>query len=94
MLVIMYSTQWCSDCKSAKQVLRCAHVKYVERDIEEEAGAEEEMMRLNGGSGHVPTLILESPLGSRILIEPEDDELLEALQQLGLTDAKKDAREE
>ena len=48
--------------------------------VEEIAGAEAEMRALNGGSGKVPTILIESPAGRTVLIEPGDRQLLDALQ--------------
>jgi mycoredoxin len=76
--VVAYTTSWCPDCTRSKRVLQRAGVAYEEIDIEEVKGAEDEMRARNGGSGKVPTIFV----GDRILIEPSDAELKEALQEL------------
>lgn len=40
------------------------------------------MRAANGGSGKVPTLLLESEAGTKTLIEPSDHELTQALKML------------
>lgn len=53
-------------------------VSFREIDIEEVRGAEEEMRRLNGDSGKVPTIVVEEGL---VLVEPSDAELRAALDR-------------
>ncbi len=73
--VILYGTSWCSDCVRSKRVLKLAHIKYEEIDIDEIANAEDAMRALNGGSGKVPTILIESEGRRDILIEPSDPDL-------------------
>jgi mycoredoxin len=77
--VILYGTSWCSDCVRSKRVLKLAHVEYAEIDIEEVANAEDAMRVLNGGSGKVPTILIESEGRRDILVEPSDPDLKSAL---------------
>lgn len=51
-------------------------IKYEEIDIEDVRGAEDEMRSRNGGSGKVPTILIDGI----VLIEPTDIELREALK--------------
>lgn len=48
--VIIYSTTWCAFCKTEKQYLTKLGVAYVEKDVEEDKEAYEELMRKNGGA--------------------------------------------
>jgi len=48
--VIIYSTTWCAFCKTEKQYLDRLGVAYVEKDVEEDKAAYEELMSKNGGS--------------------------------------------
>lgn len=48
--VIIYSTTWCAFCKTEKQYLDRLGVAYVEKDVEEDKAAYEELMAKNGGS--------------------------------------------
>lgn len=82
MAVIVYTTTWCPDCARSKRVLQRAGVEFVEIDIEKTPSAEAAMRELNGGSGKVPTILIDVPEGRRTLIEPSDTELSEALHTL------------
>jgi hypothetical protein len=54
-------------------------VQFQEFDIESAAGAEETMLSLNGGSGKVPTVVIEAASGRTVLIEPDTSELTDAV---------------
>ncbi len=76
MRVLVYSTCWCPDCSRSKRLLRRLGVPFEEIDIEEVEGAEEEMRRVNGGSGKVPTVVVDG----EVLVEPSDADLRAALE--------------
>ncbi|MDR0956007.1 MAG: NrdH-redoxin [Candidatus Nomurabacteria bacterium] len=48
--VVVYSTNWCAYCKMAKQYLTQKKVKFVEKNIEEDAAANTELMKKIGGN--------------------------------------------
>lgn len=48
--VTIYSTTWCAFCKTEKQYLDKLGVAYVEKDIEADKEAYEELMSKNGGA--------------------------------------------
>lgn len=48
--VIIYSTTWCAFCKTEKQYLEKLGVAFVEKDIEADAAAHEELMSKIGGN--------------------------------------------
>lgn len=48
--VIIYSTTWCAFCKTEKQYLDRLGVSYVEKDIEADKEAYNELMSKNGGT--------------------------------------------
>ena len=73
-------TGWCPDCIRSRRVLLRAGVEFVEIDIEKIPGSEEAMRALNGGSGKVPTILIENQFGRKVLIEPGDRELADALR--------------
>ena len=73
--VIAFVTSWCPDCTRSKRLLKRLGVEYSEIDIEAIAGASEAMRAANGGSGKIPTIIVDG----RVLIEPTDRELEAAL---------------
>lgn len=81
--VTAYITNWCPDCARSRRVLQRAGISFEEIDIEAVQGAEETMRALNGGSGKVPTILIESPEDRTVLIEPNDRELTDALRAFG-----------
>lgn len=48
--VTIYSTTWCAFCKTEKQYLDKLGVAYVEKDIEADKEAYDELLAKNGGS--------------------------------------------
>ena len=48
--VTIYSTTWCAFCKTEKQYLDKLGVSYVEKDIEADKDAYNELMAKNGGA--------------------------------------------
>ena len=52
----MYGTNWCVDCRRAKQFLRERGVAFAEVNIDEEPDAEELVISLNDGARKVPTI--------------------------------------
>lgn len=51
----MYTTEWCGDCRRAKKFLNERGIAYEEINIEEQEGAAEHVMSINGGKRKVPT---------------------------------------
>lgn len=49
--VILYTTSWCPACRSARQYLTEKGIPFVEKDIEKDAGAAEELMQKARGQG-------------------------------------------
>lgn len=76
--IVMYTTDWCSDCWRAKQVMKAMKVDYQEIDITQNEEALSTVMRLNDGNQSVPTLLF--PDGS-VLTEPNITALVQKLQQ-------------
>lgn len=70
--IVVYGTAWCGDCWRAKKLLERRGIEYAWVDVEEQKGAREEMLRLNGGDRRVPALLF--PDGS-VLVEPSNAEL-------------------
>ena len=75
----MYTTSWCPDCRAAKNFLRERNVGFEEINIEEEAEAEEIVVRANDGKRIVPTFEVE---GCYFACSPFDPELL--AEELGV----------
>jgi glutaredoxin len=54
--VVIYSSEWCPDCRRAKRVLEEAEAPFDEVDIDRDAGAEAMVLQRSGGRRVVPTL--------------------------------------
>lgn len=78
--VVAYIAHWCSDCTRSRRVLQRSGLAYQEIDIEKIPSAEEAMKAVNGGSGKVPTILIEVADYRQVLVEPSDNELREALR--------------
>ncbi|MCA9341033.1 NrdH-redoxin [Candidatus Saccharibacteria bacterium] len=53
--VVIYSTNWCAFCKTEKQWLDSLNVEYIEKNIETDKAAEQELLqKLNGNFQGVP----------------------------------------
>ena len=74
--VIIYSTTWCAFCKTEKQYFDKKGVAYIEKDVEEDKDAYEELMsKINGNFQGVPVTDMagEMVLGFN---RPKIDELI------------------
>lgn len=78
--VVAYMTKWCPDCTRARRVFQRFGVSFEEIDIESAPGMEDVMRAINGGSGKVPTILLQSDTARHILVEPGDQELTDLLR--------------
>ncbi|MFZ5858301.1 MAG: mycoredoxin [Chloroflexota bacterium] len=74
--IIMYSTDWCPDCRRSKRFLDEHGIDYEYVNIENAPEAEQIVRRLNNGNRSVPTIVF--PDGS-ILVEPSNAQLAEKL---------------
>ena len=79
MSVLLFVTTWCPDCGRARRTLQRLGVEFQEFDIESAVGAEQTMKSLNGGSGRVPTVVIETESGRTVLVEPDARELTDAV---------------
>jgi glutaredoxin len=52
--VVVYKASWCGACKSAEAYLRSRHVPFVEKDVEKDPGASQEMQRKAQAKGLTP----------------------------------------
>ena len=57
-IIDVYTTKWCPYCKSAKSLLDQLGHAYREIDIEEAAGAREEMLERSKGARSVPQIFV------------------------------------
>ena len=55
--VVMYSTPWCGYCRRLKDQMEREGITYRVIDIENDPAAADLVMRVNGGSQTVPTLV-------------------------------------
>jgi glutaredoxin len=53
--LIIYSTDWCPDCRRAKAFLKLRGIDFNEVNIEEDDEAEQIVIRANHGKRKVPT---------------------------------------
>ena len=74
--IIMYSTDWCPDCRRAKRILGEHQIPFDEIDIDRHPEAEQIVRKLNNGNRSVPTIVF--PDGT-ILVEPSNAQLAEKL---------------
>jgi mycoredoxin len=70
--IVMYSVEWCPDCRRAKFFFKRKKIDVMEVDVNADKKAEEFVKGLNNGYRSVPTIIL--PDGS-IVVEPSAEEL-------------------
>jgi mycoredoxin len=68
----MYATTWCGDCRMAKRWFDSRGIPYEYINIEHDDEAAAYVVRVNGGSRSVPTIVF--PDGS-VLVEPGPREL-------------------
>ncbi len=70
--IVMYTTEFCSDCHRAKAFFETNKIDYLRVGLEGNEEAIKFVMKLNNGFRSVPTIIF--PDGS-ILVEPSSKEL-------------------
>ena len=70
--IVMYTTEYCSDCLRAKKFFEAHRIPHLLVGLEDNAEATEFVVQVNNGYRSVPTIIF--PDGS-ILIEPSWEEL-------------------
>lgn len=60
--LVIYSSEWCPDCRRAKRVLEEAEAPFEEVDLDRDAGAEAMVLQKSGGRRVVPTLRFDDRL--------------------------------
>lgn len=70
--IVMYTTEYCSDCMRAKRYFEANNIPYLRIGLEGDREATEFVMQINNGYKSVPTIIF--PDGS-MLVEPGWEEL-------------------
>lgn len=74
--ITMYSTEWCSYCKTLKRAMNARGIEFAEIDIENEPNAGATLEALTGGYRTVPTL----DVCGKYLVNPKITEVVEALE--------------
>ena len=74
--ITVYGTDWCSDCRRAKQLMDAYDIEYDWINIDEEPEFQKIVKDINQGRSIVPTIIF--PDGS-VLVEPSNSELIKKL---------------
>ena len=74
--IVMYTTEYCSDCNRAKAFFEASNVQYLRVKLEDDPDATEFVMTVNNGHKSVPTIIFPDGV---VLVEPSWEELREKL---------------
>ena len=72
--IVMYSVDWCPDCKRAKFFFKRNNINVLEVNVDNDEKGATFVREINSGTRSVPTIIF--PDGS-IMIEPSNEELSE-----------------
>jgi mycoredoxin len=59
--ILVYGADWCGDCLRAKRLLEARGVDYEWVDVEVQAGAAQEAVRLARGRKNIPVIVLSDP---------------------------------
>jgi mycoredoxin len=78
--VKVYGAEWCEDTAATRNNLDSLGVQYQYIDVDTDANAKAWVQEQNGGKQKTPTV----DVGGRILIEPDEHALEEALRGTGL----------
>ncbi|GAB4503707.1 MAG: mycoredoxin [Anaerolineales bacterium] len=70
--IVMYSVDWCPDCRRARFFFKRKNIPVLDINIDQDKEAEAFVKQLNNGNRSVPTIIF--PDGTR-LVEPSEAEL-------------------
>jgi len=79
--IIMYSADWCGDCRRSKRLMDELNVAYTIIDIENDRAATDKVQEINGGEQVIPVIVFAD--GSH-LTEPSDIALKAKLGAMGI----------
>jgi mycoredoxin len=79
--IIMYSADWCGDCRRSKRLLEELNVEYTIIDVDADLSAADKVIEINGGNKSIPVLVFKD--GTH-LTEPSDNDLKAKLQSLSI----------
>lgn len=77
--IIMYSADWCGDCRRSKRLMDSLNVKYIIIDVEKDVSASDKVIEINGGVRSIPVIMF--PDGTH-MTEPSDNDLKAKLEAL------------
>ena len=77
--IVMYSADWCGDCRRSKRLMDSLNVDYTIIDVEADPSASEKVIEINGGQRSIPVIVF--PDGSH-MTEPSDIDLKAKLELL------------
>ena len=77
--IVMYSADWCGDCRRSKRLMDSLNVDYTIIDVEADPLASEKVIEINGGQRSIPVIVF--PDGSH-MTEPSDIDLKAKLELL------------
>jgi glutaredoxin len=75
----VYGANWCEDTTRTREQLDALGVKYQYIDIDKDAAAKQWITKQNHGKQKTPTV----DVGGKILIEPTNEEMEDALRKSG-----------
>jgi len=62
--IVMYSADWCGDCRRSKRLMDSLNVDYTIIDVEADPSASEKVIEINGGQRSIPVIVF--PDGSHM----------------------------
>jgi len=86
-VVTLYTTSWCGVCKQAKAFLKKQGVPFLERDVETEAGAADEMQRKAQAAGLRTQGVPVIDVGGELMLGFDSNALDGLLKKKGLSKA-------
>lgn len=83
-LVFVYSASWCGVCKRTKSFLTSLGVPFVERDVEKDPGADEELRAKAAAAGLRPQGVPVIDVAGRLMMGFDAEALTRLLEEQGL----------
>ena len=77
--VIIYSADWCGECRRSKRLMDSLNVAYTLIDVEKDLSAADKVIEINGGAKSIPVIVFSD--GTH-LTEPSDNDLTAKLKSL------------
>ncbi|ATE56674.1 MULTISPECIES: glutaredoxin family protein [Actinosynnema] len=74
--IVVYSADWCGDCRRAKAWFRENGVPFTEVDVEHDEVARERAVEIAGGRKNIPVVVLAD---GTVLVEPTNTQLASAV---------------